>query len=61
MSDNGIGFDADREGDGPGLASLRERARSIGGQLELLSKVDHGTTVSLSVPLDTAEPDQAPV
>jgi len=57
VSDNGIGFDAGKESDGHGLASLCERARSIGGQLELVSKVDHGTTVSLSVPLDFAEPD----
>ena len=57
VSDNGRGFDAGKESDGHGLGSLRERARSIGGQLDLVSKIGQGTAVSLSVPLDSAEPN----
>ena len=56
VSDNGRGFDAGRESHGHGLGSLRERAGSIGGRLEVTSKVGEGTTVTLSVPLSSPEP-----
>jgi ligand-binding sensor domain-containing protein/signal transduction histidine kinase len=55
VSDNGRGFDAGQESDGHGLGSLRERARSIGGRLDLVSGVSQGTTVSLSVLLTSAD------
>jgi ligand-binding sensor domain-containing protein/signal transduction histidine kinase len=51
LSDNGAGFDPDRSAAGAGLASMAERARRIGGQLDLDSGPGHGTTVTLRIPL----------
>jgi signal transduction histidine kinase len=53
--DNGRGFDmaAIRKG-AFGLASMRERAVLIGGQLEIESQPDHGTRVSIHMPLPAA-------
>jgi signal transduction histidine kinase len=52
IADNGRGFDA--RGVGPesyGLASMRERATSIGGRLRIASRPDSGTLVALMVPI----------
>jgi PAS domain S-box-containing protein len=54
LRDDGKGFDTGRPGDGHGLMSMRERARDIGGTLELVSIKGTGTTVTLKVPLDQA-------
>jgi signal transduction histidine kinase len=52
--DDGRGFDSGRTGGGGppglGLASMRERARSVGGSLRLRSAAGRGTTVVLEVP-----------
>jgi two-component system sensor histidine kinase UhpB len=50
--DNGRGFDmrAIRKG-AFGLASMRERALLIGGQLEIKSRPEHGTRVSIVLPV----------
>ncbi len=55
VEDDGRGFDpaAVRQG-GLGLASLRERALIAGGRAEIHSRVGHGTTVEVSLPLGTA-------
>ncbi len=50
LRDNGKGFDPAAPCDGNGLASLRERARRIGGTLEIISDDGRGTTVRLKVP-----------
>lgn len=54
VTDDGRGFDPDavRTGgsSGLGLASMRERARSVGGSLQVRSVAAHGTTVRLEVP-----------
>jgi ligand-binding sensor domain-containing protein/signal transduction histidine kinase len=54
VRDNGSGIDSQllrtgREGHW-GLAGMRERAEKIGGRLEVLSGVDAGTEIELSVP-----------
>jgi PAS domain S-box-containing protein len=60
IEDNGIGFALahNREGnlDRPhlGLIGMQERVQLIGGQLEIQSTPNHGTLVSVSVPLDHA-------
>ena len=50
VTDLGQGFSPDRIGRGVGLFSMEERARSIGGQLELISEPGCGTKVRLVVP-----------
>ena len=53
LRDNGCGFDTSHQSDGHGLLSLRERAKGIGGEIEIDSKPGSGTTVKLSVPIAT--------
>jgi len=52
LEDNGQGFDASVENDGHGLFSMTERARGLGGELNIESKPGVGTTTTLKVPLD---------
>lgn len=49
VTDDGIGFDRASATGGTGLASLEERARSVGGHIEWRNGA--GTTVQLRVPL----------
>ena len=51
LTDNGRGFDVTHESDGHGLLSMRERAKGIGADLEIISHEDSGTTIMLQVPL----------
>lgn len=50
VADRGKGFVADRRGQGVGLFSMEERARSVGGKLTVESAPDAGTIVTLTVP-----------
>ena len=50
VKDRGQGFHSDRVGRGVGLFSMEERARSIGGRLELTSQPGRGTEVRFFVP-----------
>jgi signal transduction histidine kinase len=64
ISDNGNGFDPSpkaKEGGEAvgasrrlGLASMRERARSVGGRLAVVSRLGGGTRVLLEIPLNSA-------
>lgn len=51
VSDNGVGFETTmlREG-GIGLASMRERAESLGGELTIVSTPGEGTRVTVRLP-----------
>jgi PAS domain S-box-containing protein len=56
VSDNGAGFDPERlkentTGSGFGLFSIRERLRSLGGNMEIHSEPQQGTTTILEVPV----------
>lgn len=51
VSDDGKGFDLNNEVEGNGLASMRERAEKLGGELSVVSRPGNGTTVSLKVPV----------
>jgi signal transduction histidine kinase len=42
----------DRPGEGIGLAHVRTLARTLGGEIGLQSELDHGTTMTLNLPLD---------
>jgi signal transduction histidine kinase len=50
VSDDGHGFDPAAPSRRLGLASMRERARAVGGRLEVASRPGGGTTVRLVVP-----------
>ncbi|MDQ3760191.1 MAG: ATP-binding protein [Actinomycetota bacterium] len=54
VSDTGRGFsveDATKAGEGIGLSSMRERVELLGGALRLSSRLGHGTTAEISIPL----------
>ncbi|HZM90385.1 MAG TPA: two-component regulator propeller domain-containing protein [Blastocatellia bacterium] len=51
VRDDGKGFDISQNGDGHGLASMRQRAEDMGGQLEIISKSGEGTTIQLDLPI----------
>ena len=51
VADNGPGFDSSQASEGQGLASMRDRAKELGGKLELSSNDETSTTVLLKVPL----------
>lgn len=51
VKDDGRGVDPGDTGEGNGLVNMRERARTLGGQLQLDSGRGRGTTVTLRMPL----------
>jgi two-component sensor histidine kinase len=53
LIDNGRGFDAKGVKDGNGLASMNQRAAKLGGDLQVISSPESGTTVKLKVPFAT--------
>ena len=52
LRDNGKGFIPSLATEGNGLASMWERARRLGGEFEVVTANDRGTTFRLVVPLD---------
>ena len=52
VTDNGKGFDPTQRSDGNGLVSMRRRASSLGGTLEVISA--SGTTIRLRVPYSSS-------
>ncbi|RPJ80429.1 MAG: hypothetical protein EHM13_12040, partial [Acidobacteria bacterium] len=56
VSDNGKGFPLSGNGHGHGLASMEQRAREMGGRLQVSSEPGRGTVVALNVPLDPGRP-----
>ena len=54
VRDRGCGFDLKklRQNEGLGLRSMKERARSQGGQFEIYSEIGKGTTLKAWVPLE---------
>ncbi len=56
VRDDGRGFvvSGARHGDGQGVVGMRERARLLGGRLEISSAPGAGTRVTARVPLDVA-------
>jgi signal transduction histidine kinase len=50
FTDDGVGLDAAQRGDGIGMTSMRDRIRAVGGELEVISSPDWGTTVQGTVP-----------
>jgi two-component system, NarL family, sensor histidine kinase UhpB len=54
VSDDGDGFAFDQSQRGLGIGGMRERALLVGGELTIESRPDHGTTVRLDVPGESA-------
>lgn len=50
VEDNGVGFTQNSHSEGLGLAGLRERAASLGGNLEIHSSPVNGTVVRMTLP-----------
>lgn len=48
IHDNGKGFNENETEAGNGLANIRKRARDLGGQAEIVSKLGDGTSVTVS-------------
>jgi len=55
VGDDGSGFTFDQAARGLGIAGMRERALLVGGGVEVESRPDVGTRVTLTVPLDLAD------
>jgi PAS domain S-box-containing protein len=57
VADSGIGFDPGQQRQRPslGLASMQERVRLLGGELDIESAPGHGTSIVAWVPLGKAE------
>jgi signal transduction histidine kinase len=54
LTDDGRGFDANSASDGLGLAGIRARVSSMGGELSIRTAPGSGTTISVSVQQRTA-------
>ncbi|SFK54456.1 PAS domain S-box-containing protein [Halobacillus dabanensis] len=52
IEDGGAGFSPDEYRNGVGLFSMEERARSIGGFLQIHSSYGQGTKIELAIPLE---------
>jgi ligand-binding sensor domain-containing protein/signal transduction histidine kinase len=51
ISDDGIGMEPGRPGDGRGLGSMRKRAARMAGKIEIASAPGRGTSILVTVPL----------
>ncbi len=52
LSDNGKGLSADGWQEGFGLSTMRERARSLGGEVEFISEPEEGFEIRIILPAD---------
>ena len=59
VSDDGRGFDHTAVTDGFGLTGMRERVELLGGELELLSVVGRGSTVTAALPVARRQPSSS--
>lgn len=52
IEDNGSGFNVNKAKKGIGLKNINSRAKEIGGKVDIESKIDVGTTILISVPIN---------
>jgi signal transduction histidine kinase len=45
ITDNGKGFNVDEATQGNGLRNMRKRARTMGGEVQVTSVIEQGTTI----------------
>ena len=50
FTDDGVGLDTARPGDGIGMTSMRDRIGAVGGELEVISSPGGGTTIRGAIP-----------
>jgi signal transduction histidine kinase len=50
IADDGVGFEPDRADGGFGLTSMRDRARALGGELQITSAPGEGTEIEVVLP-----------
>ncbi|MEO9004250.1 MAG: PAS domain S-box protein [Ginsengibacter sp.] len=50
ITDDGIGFDVEKQLQTSGLTNIRERVESINGKLIIQSKLHEGTSISITIP-----------
>lgn len=55
ISDDGVGFQVSSTDNGVGLLSIRERAESLGGRVEIDSALGRGTRLRVTFPLDLSQ------
>lgn len=55
VTDNGIGLAPDSRRDGFGLRGIEERVRELGGTVAMRSAAGQGSTLTVSLPLETTE------
>jgi signal transduction histidine kinase len=56
IKDNGVGFDAVKTiSKGQGLKNMSDRAKALGGKIEIISSQGAGTSISLWLPLNRAD------
>jgi len=55
VADDGSGFTFDQAATGLGISGMRERALLVGGDMQVESRLDAGTRVRLTVPLEPAD------
>ncbi len=60
ISDNGHGFDPDRNTTGFGLQGMRERTTALGGQFRLSSQPGQGCQIMVTVPIRQPLPPASP-
>ena len=51
VEDNGIGFDPLKHKEGFGLSGADERARSLGGIIDIITVVNEGINICVNIPL----------
>jgi signal transduction histidine kinase len=57
VGDDGVGVDRDRRHGGFGLRGMEERARELDGNVTLVSTPNHGTVLTLTLPLPVSAPE----
>jgi two-component system sensor histidine kinase UhpB len=55
VGDDGSGFTFDQAARGLGISGMRERALLVGGDMQVESRLDSGTRVRLTVPVDLVD------
>ncbi|UUZ56660.1 hypothetical protein LP419_17175 [Massilia sp. H-1] len=53
IDDDGARFSTGTASSGIGIIGMRERVYALGGKIEFSSEPEHGTVISISLPIET--------